>query len=186
MSRNTKIKSLNDGIKIDMVSGSQMSPGEREAVFNREPNIDGIPDLDTFTGHVLDILTYLEKSETRELMKTNDSAIRMYLNNKYADCKIPFGIITVLMEEDQREENVERLLKLIKLMRDAKSGKISLEDAEKNLTEDVNNRYLYSKYGGSKESFEQALHDEIKKEQKKKNSSNAVELKNIGKVKIKN
>lgn len=187
MSKNKKVNMkgpTNDQVKVDMVSANEMSAEERNAVFNREASIDAIPNLDVLTGHVFEILQYLEKPEICKLMKTNDTAVKMHLNNKYADT-VPLGIITLLMEEDTRDENVERMLRLFTTLRQAKSGNISLEDAEKNLTEEVNNRYLYSKYG-SKEAFEQALMSEVKKEQSKKGKQNVEALRNTGKAHFNN
>ena len=106
------------------------------------------------------------------------------MNNKYAET-VPLGIITLLLEENQREKNVNCLLVMFNNLRDAKLGKISLDDAEKILVDDVNNRYLYSEYG-SKDAFEKALLNEVTKERRKKTKDAASELKNIGKVKIKN
>ena len=176
-------KNLNDQIKIDMVGTDQMSDADRKAVFDREASVDAIPDLDILTGNVFNILEYLEKPETVSLMKTNETAVKMHLNNKYAD-SVPLGIISLLMEDCTRDENVERMLRLFEALRQAKSGKMSLDEAEKNLTEDVNNRYLYSKYG-SKEAFEKELMSEIQNERSKKSKENVEELRNIGKVSIK-
>lgn len=176
--------SLNENIKLDIVSTDQMTDEERRAIIDREASIDAIPDLDILTGHVYEIICYLEKPETSKLLKKNDSAVKMYLNSKYADT-VPLGIITILMEEDNRIENIERLLRLFDQLRKAKSGQISLDDAEKNITDEVNERYLYSEYG-SKEAFEAALKKEVTKEQRKKNITGAEALRNVSKIKIKN
>lgn len=183
MNKNKFANNINDNIKVDLVSGDQMTEEDRASVFNRESTIDAIPDLDILTGQVLEILEYLERPSTKRLMKTNEGAVKMNLNNKYADTKIPLGIITLLMEENNREENVERMLKMFESLQQAKKGEITLESAEQTLSSDINERYLYSEYG-SKEAFEKAIQSEIKKEQKKKNNIGAPEL-NIGKVKIK-
>src|SRR5947207_11679764 len=92
---------LNDNVKVDMVTYDQMSDAERNAILDVEPSVDAIPDLDILTGNVLNILLYLEKPETIKLMKTNETAVKMYLNNKYADT-VPLGIITLLMETDTK------------------------------------------------------------------------------------
>lgn len=171
----------NNTVKVDMVTADEMSESDRNAIFNQEASINAIPDLDILTGHMYEILEYLEKPLVKNLMKTNKTAVTMHLNNKYADT-VPYGIITLLMEEENKDENVEGLLRMFENLRRAKRGEISLEEGEKALTDEVNERYLYSEYG-SKEEFEKALEKEVKKEQKKnKNSSN---LSNIGKMKIK-
>jgi len=180
-------KNINDNIKVDMVSTDQMTEEERRSIMNREASVDAIPDLDVLTGKVYEILTYLEKPATRKLLKNNESAVKMHLNNTYID--VPLGIISLLLEEDSREENIERMIEMFDALRAAKAGKISLEDAEKNLMDDVNERYVYREYG-SKDAFETALAKEVKKEQKKKgmsniNTSNVNALRSVGKATIK-
>ena len=172
----------NDNIKVDMVSADQLTEEERKNIFERESTIDAIPDIDVLTGTVYEILTYLEQPSVSKLLKTNDSAVKMYLNNKYTE--IPLGIITLLMEEDSREENIERMLNMFEALRRAKAGLISLDDAEKNLMDEVNERYVYSKYG-SKELFEKELAKEVRKEQQKKNATNAAGLRGVGKASVK-
>lgn len=172
-------------VKVDMVKANEMSEEERKAIFDREASIDAIPDLNVLTKNVYDILKYLDKTETKNLMKKNTSAVRMLLNDKYAD-SVPLGIIDMLMEEENKEENIDRLLRIFESLKQAKLGKISLDNGLDNLTNEVNERYLYSKHG-SKEDFERALAMEIQAEQrKKKMDSKSVDLKNIGKVTIKN
>lgn len=175
------------GVKVDMVPFSEMEKDKNASVIGQsEMSIDAIPDLDVLTGHVFEILQYLEDPSSKKLMKTKngEGAIRMHLNNKYAD-SVPLGIITLLMDENNREENVKRLLNMFNNLVKAKEGKESLTNLEKQLTDDVNERYLYSKYG-SKEAFEKALAKEVKKEglKKTKNGQEVKSLKNIGKLVI--
>ena len=170
-------KKLLEGVKIDMVTADQMSSVDRDAIFNVQASTDAIPDLDTLSGLVFEILEYLEDPDTRKLMKVNDTAVKMYLNNKYADT-VPLGIITLLVDEKTRDENVDRLLRMFESLKRAKQGFISLDEAEKNITDEVNERYLYSKHGG-KEEFEKALAVEVRKEQKEKMKNNIGDIKRI-------
>lgn len=150
---------MNKDIKVDIVRPDEigdLSEKERNEIFNREASVDAIPDLDVLTGHVYDILKYLESAETKKLMKQNASAVKMYLNNKYADTRLPFGIITLLMEEEGREKNVEMLMNLFTDLAKAKRGEISLDKAEMNLSDNAYNRHMKPKYG-SKEDFAKEL-----------------------------
>ena len=156
----------NKDVKVDMVTADQMTDEDRKAVFNREASVDAIPDLDVLTGHVYEILEYLSRPQVKNLLRTNDTAVKMHLNNKYAET-VPLGVIGLLMDEKNIEEHVERLLRMFENLRRAKTGDVSLEDAHKELADDVNNRYCYSKFG-SKEAFEKAIENEVMKEQKKK------------------
>lgn len=186
MDPNMKSK-LGDGVKVEMVTEDQMTDADREAVFNREQTVDAIPDVDELSWNVFKILEYLEEEKTQKIMEKNSTAIRMLLNNKYAD-KVPLGIIDMLMEEEFREENVARVLQIIEYLRQAKLyGNEKLKELDGMLTEEVNQRYLYSKHGGSKEAFERALAQEVRKEQSKKNGqNNQSEMKNFGKLMVNN
>ncbi len=162
------ISKLGDGVKIEMVTEDQMNDADRNSVFNREQTVDAIPDLDELSRNVYEILKYLEDRKTRNYMETkaNAAGVRMLLNNKYAD-KMPLGMIDMLMEEECREENVERILEIIDFLREAKrEGNDKLKELDDVLHEKINKRYMYDKYG-SKEAFEKALEEEIKNEQKK-------------------
>jgi len=177
-----KVNGIDDNVKVEMVSADQLTDQERRDIFEREASVDAIPDLDVLTGAVYEILVYLETPSVSKLLKTNESAVKMCLNNKYPN--VPLGIITLLLEEDSREENITRMLTMFDSLRMAKSGKLSLEDAEKNLMDEVNERYVYREYG-SKENFETALAKEVKKEQRKKNIDGATALRNVGKATMK-
>jgi len=184
MNRKNKKNNLNDNVKVEMVSADNMTEEERQAIFNRKASVDAIPDLDVLTSHVYEILLYLYKPSTIELMKVNESAVKMYLNNKYADT-VPLGIITLLMEGENIEENINIMLNLFESLQKAKKGEISLDEGETKLAKQVCDKYEYSKYG-SQEAFEKALMNEITKEQQKKSKENIKELKNTGKARIKN
>ena len=158
-----------DPIKASVVSAKDIGTDKNSIVMNRgddEASVGNIPNLDILTGHIFEILQYLERPDVKKIMKKNDTAIKMQLNNKYADT-VPLGIITVLMEEDSREENVARLLNMFEGLNRAKRGEESLEEVGAKFTEEVNQRYVYSKYG-SKEAFEKELQKELAKEQRKK------------------
>jgi hypothetical protein len=179
ISSNTKIginnKSINDSIKVEMVTTDQMSDAERNSVFNREASVDAIPDIDVLTSHVYEILEYIKLSSTQKLMETNDCAVKMYLNNKYADT-VPLGIITILMEKDQWEEHIPRLLNMFDVLKSAKKGNLSLDDAQSIVANDVKQRYV-----GSDADFEKAMAKNLMSQ-----NQNGGNIKNIGKMKIKN
>lgn len=173
------------GMQVDMVGADELTP-EQQAMFDGgEESVDHIPDLDILTSHVLEIVEYIEAPENQSLIKQNPSAVTMMLNNKYADT-VPYNMITILMEDD-RDYNLGRIISILDSLRLAKEGKKTLDDAKNELTEEIYQKYEYSKYG-SKEKFEKALADEIAKEKRKGrgNGKNPiVNIKNSGKMSIK-
>jgi len=118
-------------------------------------SLSAIPDLNKLTRDVLDIVIFLEDCEIDKLVVHNESDVKMIINNKYADT-VPFGIISLLVDRQNRAENVERLLRMFESMNRAKKGEKLLADVEKELYDDINTRYVYSKYG-SKGAFEKEL-----------------------------
>lgn len=175
-----------NGMKVDMVSEQEMTPEQRAMFDEGEASVNHIPNLDILTAHVLEIVEYIESPKNQSLIKQNPSAVTMMFNNKYADT-VPYGIITLLMEDENRDENLDRIIKILEALRLAKEGKKSLDDAQKELTEDVYQQYEYSKYG-SKEAFEKALAIEVGKERKKgkgRGNNPIINIKNSGKMSIK-
>ena len=179
------LNELKKDMKVELVTEDSMTPEMRDKLFNRKPSVDAIPDLDVLTTHVYDIIEYLEQPETKKLIKKDDSIVMNYLNNKYAD-SVPLGIIRLLMEEDERQNTLEILTNMFQTLLDAKKGKTTIEDAEMKIFEtdknSINNRYIYSKNGGSKEEFEKLLSKEIMKENASKNIG---KLKDLGKITVK-
>ena len=149
-----------DKLKVDLVNENEMTADQSNAFNRGSMSVDAIPDLEKLTGYILEVLTFLEAPENRNMVENDESRVKVMLNNQYAD-KMPYGIITLLMDRENRHENVDRLLRMFENMNRAKRGEVSLDDVEKNLSEEVNERYLYSKFG-SKEAFEEALKKEIK------------------------
>lgn len=154
-----------DKIEATLVSAKEMQKNKNNpntmSLDHKEMSIDAIPDLDKLTGYILEILQYLEDPQNQTYIKNNEGPVRMLLNNKYADT-VPYGIITLLLDKQNRYENVDRLMRMFEQMNRAKNGHIDLQEVEKNFTEEINDRYIYSKFG-SKEEFEKQLQKEMQK-----------------------
>lgn len=156
-----------DRITADIVDIEEMKnrvgQNNTAALDRGELSLDAIPDLDKLTGNILEILEYLEDPKNKRLIATNEGSVRTMLCNQYAET-VPYGVITLLLDRENRYENVGRLMRMFEMMNNAKCGKRTLEEVEKEFTEEINHRYIYSKYG-SKENFERELQKEIAKEQ---------------------
>jgi hypothetical protein len=156
-------------MKVDMVNMEEMMKDPNANILGGgegEASVDAIPDLDALTSNIMDILEYLENPDVKKICAINDSAIRMKLYNDYADT-VPLKFIDLFLERDpeQKAESVERTLKWIEVLAKVKAGKADLEKESQKLVEEVNNRYVYSKYG-SKQAFERALKKELEKERR--------------------
>ncbi len=134
-------------MKISMVSAEEIQTGANSSVMGQgRLSVDAIPDLDLLTSNIYEILMFLEKPATISLMKSNEGAVKMMLNQKYAD-SVPLSIITLLLEEDKRIEHVEILLNLfdklatVKNMRDKDQALQALEKTEFDFTQESRKRY---------------------------------------------
>lgn len=136
-----------DPIKFSMVSPSEIQAGANSSVLGQgKLSVDAIPDLDVLTGHVYEILEFLEKPASVNLLKSNEGAVKMMLNQKYADT-VPLAIITLLVEEDKRIENVEILLNLfeklasVKRIKDKEEAYKALEATQDQFTQETRKRF---------------------------------------------
>lgn len=127
--------------------------------FEGDSSKISIGDIDKLTERVFEILEYLESDSTKKLMKKNEGAVKMVLTNKYID--VPMGIINLLVDDENRGENVDRLVRMFEKLNQIKKGELDAKVAETVFFDEVNERYLYSKFGG-KENFEKALANEAK------------------------
>lgn len=154
----------NNKIKVDMVDMQEAIQDQNaEFMMEGEASIDAIPDLDKLTENIFAILSFLERPGVKQICETNESAIRMKLINDYAET-VPLKFIDLFMEKDpnHKRESIERTMRWIETLAKVKAGDLDLEKASQSLVDEVNNRYVYSKYG-SKEKFEEALQKELAK-----------------------
>lgn len=156
---------MDDKLSVSFVNEKQI-PSDASPEVKGEMSVNAIPDLEQLTGHLLQILIYLEDPANRDLVRNNETDVKMMLNNKYADT-VPYGFISLLMNEETRADNADRIVRMLESMKKAKRGIVSLEAIEKDFAEEINQKYIYSKYG-SKENFEQELTKMQKKKLKKK------------------
>lgn len=160
---------------MNVVSGNEIGKESNSVVLpekSEKPTIDAIPDLAKLTNSLYEIIEYLERDEIIKLTKEADHIVLNTLNNKYAD-NVPYSMLKILLDIENREENVERILDMINMLRKAKTGNYNLEVAEKDFTDKVNERFLYNKYGG-RENFEKALAKAVADE--RKNNANNTSL----------
>ena len=156
-------------MNVNIVDNSEVGKERNSIVIpekSEKPSVEAIPDLDELTNNVFEIVEYLERDDIIELCKKSEHIVLNTLNIKYADT-VPYSMIKLLMDVDNRVENVERVLDMISMLIEAKKGKYDLEQAEKDFTDKINERYLYSKYG-SREKFENALAKAVAQERRKK------------------
>lgn len=144
----------NKDIKIKMISQDEIKEDDRSILLHKgDYDIDSIPDINFLIKNILEILKYIDK------YGNNDNAKKI-LNEKYANI-IPFGMITLLLE-DKNNENIKLILLMVKRLSQVKKKEISIKNAEEEMSEIINNKYIYSKFG-SKKKFERFIRKGKKK-----------------------
>jgi len=130
-------EAIDKGLKVDLISGDDV-PND----VNQEPSVEAIPDLDLLMKNINLINDYLDLPETQKMLKSNPNAVSRYLNEKYLN--VPYGILTLLLERDNKEvmyENGLLLLEMIETLRKAKEGVLSIHEASTNFTNKIKNKY---------------------------------------------
>jgi hypothetical protein len=129
------------------------------------PNIDAIPDLVELTNTVLEFIEFEDNSETQNT-KLNNRGYYNYMVEERFD-KLPTTMIKLLSEKDKRTENLSKILDMIDLLKNVKSGKTSFEKAENEFVEKRAEEYLYPQFGG-KDNFYKIAEENKKKQEKSK------------------
>jgi hypothetical protein len=163
-------------IRVDMVDMKDAMNDEGAEIMGGDSEKEAsVTDLDivSLTDNIIDILDYLDNPDVKKICAKDDSVIRMALINKYAD-SVPLKFIDLFMDKDEKRkaDSVDRALKWFKSLAKVKAGEADLEEIAQTLTHEVNNTFVYSKYGG-KEAFEAALKKELSTEKNKDSKSKA-------------
>lgn len=131
-----------------------------ELRMQMDPN--AIPDLDAMLEHIQDLLADIETPVMQELEKADKKRFEMVLTHKYYNEDEKLGItsnkIINMFLAPERYDNLEIFLDMCEDMKKVKDGKVDIKEAHKTWCEKMNNKFLYSKFGG-KEEFEQKMKD---------------------------
>lgn len=128
---------------------------------------DAIPDLKKLYAQILNMFEFIESPEMVELERTNRKLFEDRVYMKY-NAHVPIKIIGLIVEEN-RVENMEKLLDMFEMLEEVKSGRSNIHDAHKAFVEKLNEEMVYPQFGG-KEGFEakmKEMEEDYKKNKKK-------------------
>ena len=134
-----------------------------------EPKLDvaAIPDLDVLLGDILEMLEYMDKPEMIDLEKTNEATYEQHLDTKFDKISSRYyKIFKLLLDRNNRELNLKKLIDMLMVLKEIKSGKVDIKKADDDFHENMNEKFVYPKFGG-KDKYLQKV-EELKKEKKKK------------------
>jgi anaerobic selenocysteine-containing dehydrogenase len=126
-------------------------------IENEEMKPENIPDLESLTGTVIEILEYLDTPEMIKQEKENKEAFDKHMEQKYEDFSLKnFNVFRLLLETRNREENIEKLLNVFSTLNKIKHGEADIYKEFESFREDRSEKYLYPTFGGKK-GFEKAV-----------------------------
>lgn len=123
-----------------------------ESIASMDPN--AIPDLDQMLVKINELLEFIEKPESVNMMKRNKNDFEDMIIKLFGE-DIPNKIITLMLEDD-RYDNLAKLLDMFDILRKVKNQQADIQEEFHKFNENLNEQYLYPKFGG-KEEFENRM-----------------------------
>lgn len=119
-----------------------------------DPN--AIPNLEKLLENIQNLLEDIESEPMQKLAKVNKKEFEKIITHKYFQGQdVPLKIVNLMLEEE-RYENLEKLLDMLDRLKDVQQGKLEINNAYKQFSEKLNETYVYPVHGG-KEKFEKKM-----------------------------
>lgn len=122
-----------------------------------------LPDLEKLLDRVLELLQYINTEEMKDLESKDPAAFETHLDLKFEDISMKYySVFRLVIDKENREENIFRLIEIFSTLKKVKAGDLDIDRADEDFRENMNQEFIYSKYGG-KEKFEAEMHKKSKK-----------------------
>lgn len=129
---------------VELVTGDQV-----EEQNNRVMSVSAIPDVVELSNKMIEFLEFYDDPVNVNLRKTN---YPNYLNAMYEKFeKMPASMISLLSDEKNRAENLEKLIIMLETLGRVKKGEKDLEEARDEFVEERNEEYFYPAFGGKEQ-----------------------------------
>ncbi len=130
---------------------------------NKEYAPEQIGDLDQLLTWILEFLDYIETPEMVRLAKLDSKAHEAHLDRKFsAFSQKNWAVFKILMERQNREENLHKILDMITRLKNVQNGKSTMDKEYETFTEGLNSEYIYPQFGG-KDKFTKTIEARGKK-----------------------
>lgn len=161
------IKNDKGSCKIDSVSTIEGEERDPNGIYLDRCNKEGIPDLAELTKQILKFVEYIETDEMRKLENDNNTEFCSHIESAFPDFTLKYmSIYKMLLDRENREENLVKLLNLFKILRDVKAGTRDIDTEFDAFKENLAQDYVYPKFGGKTE-FEKKIKTRAEKKQRK-------------------
>ncbi len=115
---------------------------------------NAIPDVDVMVKTLDKLIDYIESPRMKKLEETDKKKFESLVYGKY-NSVLPMKMIGLLIE-DERYENLAKLLDMLETLSQIKKGKKDIAEESKKFSEACNEKYMYPQFGG-KENFEKMM-----------------------------
>ncbi len=165
---------IEDGKRVydidnDAINMSNMSDKKDPNGIYLDFDTEGIPDLNNLTSEIVNFLEYVGSDEMVKLENLDPKNFELHLESKFENFTLKYmNVYKMLLNKNERECNLAKLLKLIDILKDVKNGNKNMEQEFGKFKESLAEEYVYPKFGG-KDKFEKKI---IKRAQKKQTNNN--------------
>ena len=138
--------------------------------FDPNSTVEQIVDLERMTVELVKFLEYISTPKMEELEDTDHDAYIKHLESQFEDFTLHFYSIFKMLTEkgsrSKRDDNIAKLINLIETLKQVQNGNRDMNSTYENFKENLNEEFIYSKYGGKKR-FEEHMAKENSKKNKK-------------------
>lgn len=131
-------------------------------------SVDAIPDMKKRLKVIRDIVNFIESPEMKVMEKNNLQLFESLVVNKYYNDVENMKIINLLLDKEKRYENLNILIDMMTKLDEIKNGKRDLHKEHEQFVENMNEKYVYTKFGG-KEKFTEFVNSKKDEVEAKKN-----------------
>lgn len=167
------LKTMPDGIKVEQkfFSLDDAKKDKNSIVLEHKNSSDdapiGIGNLEVLTERVVEFLQYINTDPMVEMENSDPMGFKMHVIDKFIDYfDANSKVFTSLLDKQNRSGNVAKLLNVIELLTEVKTGQRDLSHETDKFHEDHNEKYVYPKFGG-KAAFESTIQKRGKNKNKK-------------------
>jgi hypothetical protein len=156
-------------IQKEIVSIDEAAKDKNGIMMNMNmDNPANIANLETLTMRVVEFLEYINKDEMVKMETDDPSAFKMHIMDKFIDYfDTNSKVFSMLLNKEDREANVIKLINFFELLNDIKNGKKDMNTEWDRFKEEHNEQYIYPKFGG-KDAFEKTIAKRAKRQANRK------------------
>lgn len=164
------IKNNKGSCNIDSISTIEGEEKDPNGIYLDRCTKEGIPDLVELTKQIVNFIEYIGTNEMEKLEKEDNDKFCLHIETVFPEFTLKYmAIYKMLLDKENREDNLIKLLNLFKILRDVKAGSRNIDREFDTFKENLAQDYVYPKFGGKAE-FEKKIKSRADKKTKRKTS----------------